>query len=244
MIKSFFTFIHNFISIMRDMICPIACIVCEKSGEYLCPTHKKFLQKYQSWCYVCHKPTQYGEVCLEHRLSPCRGVIIWFSYTNIIKHMIHLAKYRGAYDICRFFAQQLLYDIQTNQYLMKAYHEKKLLITYIPMHRRKERNMRGYNQAAYLAQYLATELHISCLNLCTKHEHTKTQASLARKDRLKNITTAYEYTPAENLSHYTTVLLVDDVCTTGVTMETCASLIINHNPQISVRGIAVARNTV
>lgn len=236
-----FSHIHLF---FLNLICPVTCIVCDKEWHYVCAEHKKYLQKYHSSCYVCHTPTHYGEVCYDHLDASCKGMIIWFYYTNIIKELIHLTKYSGAYDICHFFTAQLLYDIYANPYIMSAYHQKTLLITYIPMHWRKEKHTRWYNQAAILAQYIADTLQVPCLALCTKNDHTKTQASLDRNARLKNTTSAYSYTSTENLSQYRLAILVDDVCTTGITMDTCASLITQKNPHICVWGLAIARNTV
>lgn len=230
-------------NIIFDFLFPVACTVCDKQWSYLCAKHKKYLQKYHSSCYVCHRPTRYWEVCYDHVDALCDGVIIGFYYTTIIKDMIHLIKYSYAYEIADFFAQQLLYDIYTNPYLTTALEKQKLIVTYIPMHPQKEHYMRWYNQAEKLATYLASLLDVPCIWLCEKIENTKTQSSLNRFERQK-ITTAYQYTSTQDISHYTTVLLIDDVCTTWATLDACAKQIKIAHPHIHVRWAAIARNSL
>ena len=72
--------------------------------------------------------------------------------------------------------------------------------------------------------------------LAKKRKHTKTQASLDREGRLKNLKNAFSLIPDLQLKGNETILIVDDITTTGSTINEMAKLIKHHYPAIKVRG--------
>jgi len=73
------------------------------------------------------------------------------------------------------------------------------------------------------------------INIAIKKKHTKTQASLDRNGRLKNLKNAFSLVNNLSLQGNETLLIVDDITTTGSTINELAKLIKYHYPRIKVR---------
>jgi len=91
------------------------------------------------------------------------------------------------------------------------------VITYVPMTRRRRRD-RGFNQARILAHRIAHVTHLPVRRTLVKVRETPVQSMLSARNRHENLRAAYRPIP----SRYTRVLLVDDIYTTGATVEECA----------------------
>jgi len=87
----------------------------------------------------------------------------------------------------------------------------------VPMHRTKERR-RGYNQAELLAIALGKRIGVRHERLLTKRAEKQTQSTLARASRAANVRGIFGASHAAGKS----ILLVDDICTTGETLRACA----------------------
>lgn len=97
------------------------------------------------------------------------------------------------------------------------------IIVPVPMHNKK-RMRRGYNQSELLALNLGRLMNIPVGNLLAKIRNTKPQSLLGREDRLKNLENAV-IAIDENKIKGLNILLVDDVTTTGTTLNTCARVL-------------------
>lgn len=95
------------------------------------------------------------------------------------------------------------------------------LISFVPSHRRKEA-IRGYNQAELLAKYISKEIDKEVYNGLVKIKHTKDQHFLNEEDRRLNLKTAFKIKRKEEIEDKR-VLLIDDILTSGATMEECAN---------------------
>lgn len=131
----------------------------------------------------------------------------------------------------------------THPILWSLYQQNRLCITYVPMHPHKITHQRGYNQAEKLASALSHILHIPYLALCGKVYQTQAQSSLTRHARQQNTRDIYVPIAGLSLEHYSTVLLIDDVCTTGATLDACAICIKKTYPHLAIWGLTIARNT-
>jgi ComF family protein len=105
----------------------------------------------------------------------------------------------------------------------------------VPLHRRRRRE-RGFNQAADLAR----QLRIPVLPALRRSKPTATQASLPAARRHQNVRDAFEATGAARALRGEVVVLVDDVCTTGATLEACAR-VLRAAGAAEVRAITAAR---
>jgi ComF family protein len=94
------------------------------------------------------------------------------------------------------------------------------VIAAVPMHAAKERR-RGYNQAELLARALARRIAIRCdMTLLQRNGERATQSTLPRRERAANVRGAFA---ASSRVKGRSILLVDDICTTGETLRACAS---------------------
>lgn len=221
-------------------IAPIRCVVCWVLWSYICKEHEKYLLWYPTCCFHCGTPTTHTENCGEHQADGAHGlsgVLVWFYYTHLVKYIIHKAKYWWSYHLFTYFAKKLALLIQIH--LISLY--KPLVITYIPMHPRKEFYQRGYNQAQKLAEYVALELNVPCFPLLTKTQTTTAQMKKSRKDRQKQSLHVFKILP-QVIPVDAIILLVDDVVTTWSTILSASSVIKEHFPNNTIWWVCVARN--
>ncbi|MCX6822878.1 MAG: phosphoribosyltransferase family protein [candidate division SR1 bacterium] len=120
--------------------------------------------------------------------------------------------------------------------------KSKLVISFVPAHRYRKYFTKGYNQSELLAKNLAKKLGVHCSQLVEKKKHTKSQAKLDRKARLTNLQKAFVLKENIHLNGMETVLLIDDVTTTGSTLNQMAKVIKKDYPKVKVRGLVIARH--
>ncbi len=102
--------------------------------------------------------------------------------------------------------------------------------------------MKGYNQSYLLAKDLAKKLDIEYINVVKKNKNTKSQASLDRAGRLKNLRNAFDFNSnIDFLNKTKTLIFVDDITTTGATMNEIAKLIKYKFPDISIWWVVLGR---
>jgi len=130
--------------------------------------------------------------------------------------MVHALKYGGLDYLAPLMAEEMLHRFAQLPELAMAD-----LIVPVPLHRFKLRQ-RGYNQSELLAQHFAHCIGLPfCGNCLVRVRNTPSQTTLGRAGRLQNMTGAFACVRPEVVKGKT-VLLIDDVATTGATLEGCA----------------------
>jgi len=107
----------------------------------------------------------------------------------------------------------------------------------VPLHPRRERD-RGFNQAECLARRIAPALGIPVRRWLRRIRETAPQARSARSERMRGLEGAFA--ARLGIGRGKSVLLVDDVCTTGATLDSCASALVESGVP-EVRAVVVAR---
>lgn len=175
------------------------------------------------------KKTLYGRVKLENATA-----LLHFSKKGMVQHLLHNLKYKGHEQIGSFLGQWLGHELST----IKAYKTVDVVVP-VPLHRTKKRK-RGYNQVAKFGKEIAEALHADYNeSVLIKTKSTKTQVF---KKRLMRWNDKDLFDISENQSlkgkH---ILLVDDIITTGATVEACASVLLKiDNITLSVATMAIA----
>lgn len=152
-----------------------------------------------------------------------------------VQGLIHQLKYLGKRQVGIRLGQWY------GEQLRASEHFKNIdLIVPVPLHPRKEK-MRGYNQSAAFAAGLAETMQIPALpQALVRRVFTETQTNKSRLERLENVQDVFAVQNPELLEGKH-ILLVDDVMTTGATLEACGSKIVAvKGTKLSMATIAIA----
>ena len=176
------------------------------------------------------KKILYGRVKLENATA-----LVHFSKKGIVQQLLHNLKYKGHEDIGSLFGQWLGEELKT----ISAYKQIDVVVP-VPLHKRKLRQ-RGYNQVTKFGKAIAKALDTD-YNTTTllKKKHTKTQVFKDRLLRYDDANTRFEVENPTALKGMH-ILLVDDIITTGATVEACAEVLSAIDGiKISLATIAIA----
>ena len=170
-----------------------------------------------------------GRVKLESAYS-----FLIFRKQGIVQRILHELKYSNNPELGVMLGQ--IYGSKLREH---GIHFDAIIA--IPLHEKKEK-LRGYNQSDCFAQGLAQSLKCEHLkNVVVRDKFTETQTKKARFDRWLNVGDVFGI-KNPFLIQNKKVLLVDDVITTGATIEACAQSILVHTPHLSVASIACVVN--
>ncbi len=153
-----------------------------------------------------------------------------------MQQLLHAIKYESATQAAKTVGEWYGYDLQRND-LFKTID----IIAPVPLHPQKMK-IRGYNQSAFFGQGIAASMPSAILS--TSHlmrvENNESQTKKSRIARIENIENAFALHDAEIFKNKN-VLLVDDVITTGATIEACGKLLRDaHVNQLMIATIACA----
>jgi ComF family protein len=241
---------------MLDILFPRTCCGCRSLGSYICKSCKKSLQPHSEICPITHKnsPWYATRQDLLTVTSPLDGCIVLFRFEPIIKKLIRQLKYYHRADISWFLGERLALALQSHEILWKLITQNsKLIISYVPSHRIRHYITKWYNQSQLLAQSLSQSLERTSLwgkmsagqkghiqQTCRKTKNTHSQVGMTKVERKNNLTDAFEV--ITQIPVWSTIIIVDDVLTSGTTMIEMAKTIKKSQPDCQVWGICVARN--
>jgi ComF family protein len=221
-------------ALVLDLVFPPRCVVCRRRGAWLCPRCLNAVQPIaEPICSRCGMTRLQGHVCTSSTLRPLtlHGLRAAGRYHGTLREAIHHFKYNGL----RALATPLG-DILCEAYL--RYGLQADLLAPVPLHTSRQAE-RGFNQAALLAQRLAARNRLPVASAgFLRVRNTHSQVGLNAAQRRANVSGAFAWHgPSLQERH---VLVIDDVCTTGATMEACAEALASAGAG-SVWGLALAR---
>lgn len=204
-----------------EIIYPKTCCFCGKVSEKeLCDVcAKKVIYIEEPRCKCCGKPVRYAEQeycydCQKNTHAYEQGKSLWI-HKMPVSLSIYQFKYKNRRIYGEFYAKEMarLYGNLIRFWGVEV-------IVPIPLHRRKKR-LRGYNQAAVIAKQLGKIMGIPVdCNSIVRNRYTRPQKELNDKERKQNLKQAFSVT--NKWKNYKRVLLIDDIYTTGSTMDTVA----------------------
>lgn len=176
----------------------------------------------------------YGRVKIEHATA-----LLFFQKEGIVQQLIHNLKYRGFENIGTLLGKWLGHELKHSEY----YNNIDIVIP-VPLHKTRLKK-RGYNQVEKFAQEIALALNTEYkTNILLKTASTKTQVFKKRLARWDSSKTSFNVENA-HLLEAKHILIVDDIITTGATIEACANQLFtansNKNLKISVATMAIAQ---
>lgn len=201
----------QFFDTLLDWLFPPRCAFCQREGDFLCKN-----------CLSGLDINPIGRSNVIKEWEYLDGVIYAVNYEKnpAIKAAIKQFKYKFTQPLAQHFGTLMAQKIGE----LGMVRGKRILLIPVPLHKKRLR-YRGFNQADILARHIAYPAHI--LPILDRVKETTQQAKLHKKARHDNLKDAFElnkkFVQEQNLcSKKTVVFLVDDVCTTGATLENCA----------------------
>jgi ComF family protein len=221
---------------LLDLFFPAHCLGCGRGGHYLCPTCLAAAPRVTPpWCELCGQPLSGSSFrfCKQCRQAPLLidGIRSAGFFEGTLREAIHRFKYSGLTALSEPLGELLAEN-------WRSLRPPGEVIVPVPLHARRFRE-RGYNQSALLAGGLSRRVGLPVLeHALTRNRETAPQVELNAPQRQANVSGAFECTTGEICGH--AVLLVDDVCTTGATLNACAEALRNQEPR-SIWALTLAR---
>ena len=224
-----------------DTLFPVRCVCCGKENNWICPDClRAVVPPKENVCPACERvAVPDGRTCLAcKKTSPLDGLIVCASYKNeTVAKAIHLYKYRFISDLHQPLGALMIKALQSTEIPLCD------LIVPVPLHQKRLR-WRGFNQSELLANHISKNLlpeeFVVTNDILIRQKNTTAQMKMKKiGERAENIRDAFavpDLSRAKNKS----VLLVDDVATTGSTIFECARVLKKAGAS-AVFAIVVAR---
>lgn len=214
---------------------PNCCVACSDSlakGEDLVCT-RCILEMPQT---NHHKQIQNSlQVRLSNRFELTHAVALFkFAKSSRVQHLLHALKYKNRPEVGIMLGKVLGQRIQDSEI------EKSDLIIPVPLHPSRKRK-RGYNQSAKFAEGLSQKLSVPFSDgILSRKIKTETQTKKSKLNRWQNVSEVFQVKDPHTVKGKR-ILLVDDVITTGATIEACAHVLKQNGcAEISIVCIAEA----
>jgi ComF family protein len=145
---------------------------------------------------------------------------LYFTSQSIVQHLMHELKYNGNREVGVFLGKQIGLSFEETDRFSAIEG-----IIPLPLHPKRQKQ-RGYNQAGAIAEGISAILGVELLeNVIIRNTETRTQTKKSRVERWQNIDGKFRIVDPERLKGKN-ILLIDDVITTGATLESCAQEIL------------------
>jgi len=205
---------------LLNLIFPTTCIGCKKGNSIICDSCKTqiTLNNQYDTSYKYLLKTYYT-----YRPSPLLKKIIHqfkFSYKEILVHLL------GA-DMLNLF----------NHY----FNQEDIVLVPVPLYW-KRKFQRGYNQSELLCKYISKKTNAEWCNLLIRTKNTTCQSTLNRQERMINVRNAFEINKKylNRIKTHQTIVIIDDITTTGATIENCAKTLQKHG-FIDIYGVTISK---
>jgi ComF family protein len=216
---------------------PRCCLACSealvKGEDILCTHCLAELPKtnYHLQAANAIEERLYGRINVKHAWA-----FLEFRKNGIVQHLLHELKYNNHPEVGVRIG--MLYGKELSE---QGFQKEFDLIVPVPLHRFKQRK-RGYNQSSKFAEGLSLSLNIPWNeSISIRKKSTSTQTRKSKLDRWENVKGVFGVDNVERILNKR-ILLVDDVITTGSTLEACGRHLLENNcAELSVACIAEAQ---
>jgi ComF family protein len=163
--------------------------------------------------------------------------LYFFNKDSLLQHLLHQLKYKGNQEVGIHFGKTLGRRLQSSNRFVNID-----FITPIPLSKKRQQK-RGYNQALAICNGIAESMQIPILdNLTLRQKDNETQTHKTRQERWENMQNVF-HIENPSLIENKNILLVDDVVTTGATLEACGEVLLQaNNVKLYIASVALATN--
>lgn len=227
--------LSRFGEVVLDFFFPRRCVGCGQIGSFICPNCWRTLPKLvPPFCPKCGKPQPSGLLCASCWRKPSKidSIRSTSPFEGVMRQAIHELKYHNLKAISVTLAQLLVSYLETNSLSVEV-------VVPVPLHPKRLRE-RGYNQSSLLARELSKQSGLPLVEDCLyRFKNSPPQAETnTAEERWKNVAGAFEC--HNDKLRGKRVLLIDDVCTSGATLEACAE-VLKDGGVAMVWGLTLAR---
>jgi ComF family protein len=217
-----------------NLLFPPRCGGCQQPGSLWCDACRAAVQPIlPPWCEVCgelHTPDRLCHNCRQHplQIEKIRSAAV---FEGALRQAIHRFKYERWSSLAEPFGEMLA-DFWRAERLTADW------LIPVPLHPSRERD-RGYNQSELLARDLSRRVGVRISGRGLRRTRaTAVQMTLNAAQRRENVAGAFECTDSRIRNAH--VIVIDDVGTTGATLEACAQAVLKAGA-VSVMGLTLAR---
>ena len=225
---------HTTTQTLLDLLFPPRCVVCERNSGWLCAACLKSIELiHPPICSLCGQATSFSRRCPSCQSLPLRidGIRAVGYLEGALQTAIHRFKYSNIRPVATPLGELVSEYLEHNPLPVET-------IVPVPLHAARLRE-RGYNQAALLAEKIGSQVGLPVVDgTLLRVKSTIPQVGLNAQQRRNNVKGAFRCTDEGLRGH--SVLLVDDVCTTGATLEAC-SVALQDAEVKHVWGLVLAR---
>ena len=227
-----------------DFLFPRFCVGCGKEGQYICDSCQSSLARIDApVCPKCGKPLLFTPNSFEIDSLLCSGCVDWqadidairspYRFEGVIRKAVHEFKYRNLRAIARQLASLL------SNYLVTADSMPGDVLVPVPLHSKRLRE-RGYNQSFLLAKELSNLTGSRVNDTCLERNVYNVPQAKTRNVEERRLNVIGIFTCKNEDLRDKKVLLIDDVTTSGATLNACASAL-KIAGAMSVCGLTLAR---
>lgn len=197
---------------------PRRCEICGEVvalDEELCDECKKLKRISGELCKKCGKPKEECSCEKTLKTPEYKAFVAPYYYENSLAAGVNRFKDSSFPELAKRMGKEI--SAQVDEYFCDIPFD---VITFVPITKKKQRK-RGYNQSELLAIEVSKELEIPCVSLLSKIKSTPQQKRSSAKERRVNLRGSFDLREGTDVSGKT-ILLIDDIKTTGSTLNECA----------------------
>lgn len=219
---------------VMHLIYPCTCIICEselaRTEPIMCAKCESTLHYTDFKNYT--EPTPLDQLFWGRVSLTCTYALLYYKKTNSSQALLKALKYQRRSEVGTVFGRKIGAQLLT----MDLFNTVDALIP-VPIHAKKLA-IRGYNQSEVLANGISEIMNVRVEHeFLIRNEHSKSQTTLSRFNRWDNVDGKFSIIQSTTLKH---IALVDDVITTGSTLESIILSIQKKFPDIQISVISLA----
>lgn len=220
------------------LIFPKNCLNCKKEGGYICKNCLSKVKPATPVCSYCQKASIDGMTHFKcERKYGLDGLTSIWEYEGVVRKAILALKYKFAKEIGNELSALVVSEINFRN---SVFIIPDSILVPVPLHFFRE-NWRGFNQSELVGKKLAEALGWKLADLLIKKKATTSQAELKGKERVENVKGIFSINPHySSFSAPDSVILFDDVATTGSTLKEAAKVLKRAGAK-KVWGLTIAR---
>ncbi len=235
MLSKAFTFLNNNVKGFLSLIYPNNCVVCEtelpEQMENICfacfnDLHYTYFEKYEE--SSLGDELFWGREKIEHVFA-----MLFYEKGNSTQTILHKIKYKEGHQLGIYMGGLMASKLSGVNWIKEVD-----AIIPIPLHSKKNYK-RGYNQSLLIAKGFSEKSKIQIREGLERKKHHESQTRKSKEERWKNVKSIFKVRAksVHNLKH---VIIIDDVLTTGSTLESAAKTLKEYNPKLKISFVTVA----